>query len=84
MTQEEDSKLTLTPCNWRFSELARGLHCSSWAYLREYAKLVSDYSRRELTYEDDILTAFSGITTTLTTTFLGGFYFGLPRLFFRH
>jgi hypothetical protein len=82
MTQDEDSKTTYTSCNWRFSELARGLHFSTWPDLREYAQLVGDYSRRKLTYEDDVLNAFSGITNTLTKTFLGGFYFGLPRLFF--
>ena len=82
MTQEEDSKPTYASCNWRYSELARGLHFSTWLDLREYAHLVGDYSRRKLTYEDDVLNAFSGITNTLTKTFLGGFYFGLPRLFF--
>lgn len=82
MTQNEDSKPSNTPCKWRFSELARGLHFSTWPDLGEYAQLVGDYSRRELTYKDDVLDAFSGITNTLTKTFLGGFYFGLPRVFF--
>ena len=82
MTHDEDSKPTYTSCKWRFSELARGLHFSTWPDLREYAQLVDNYSRRELTYKDDVLDAFSGITNTLTKTFLGGFYFGLPRLFF--
>lgn len=82
MTQDEESKPTYTSCKWRFSELARGLHFSTWPDLGEYAQLVGDYSRRELTYKNDVLDAFSGITNTLTKTFLGGFYFGLPRLFF--
>lgn len=82
MVQDEGSKVEHSPCNWRFSEVARGLHFSPWPDLGEYSRLVSDYSRRFLTYEDDVLRAFSGVTNTLTKTFLGGFHFGLPRLFF--
>ena len=50
--------------------------------LREYAQLVGDYCDTKLTYEEDILRAFSGITSFFSRTFIGGFHHGLPELFF--
>ena len=64
------------------SKSSRGLRYSQWPNLDQYARLVLDYSYRSLTFEEDIMRAFAGITNTLAATFLGGFHFGLPRLFF--
>lgn len=47
-----------------------------------YARLVVEYNTRELTYPEDALAAFAGITTALSRTFYGGFICGLPSLFF--
>jgi Heterokaryon incompatibility protein (HET) len=69
-------------CLKRFSHASRGLYYSPWPNFEEYASLVSNYSRRSLTSQNDILRAFAGITITLLATFVGGFHFGLPRLFF--
>ena len=64
------------------SKSSRGLRYSPWPNLDQYARLVVDYSYRDLTFKEDIMRAFAGITNTLAATFLGGFHFGLPRLFF--
>src|SRR5689334_2467772 len=45
-----------------------------------YLQLVSAYNTRDLTFDDDVLAAFAGITTSLSS-FEGGFLFGLPELF---
>jgi len=51
---------------------------------RMYSELVCLYSDRDLTYPQDTLLAFSGILTSFTRTFPGGFVGGLPRLFLDH
>ena len=55
---------------------------TSWPDLRAWDDLISEYMRRNLTYEEDILRAFSGILESLGSSMLGGFFFGLPQLFF--
>lgn len=47
-----------------------------------YGMLVEAYQERELTYQEDSLRAFAGITTALSYTFQGGFIHGLPVMFF--
>jgi hypothetical protein len=47
-----------------------------------YEELVQNYNIRQLTHPEDVLAAFSGITTALSQTFHGGFICGLPSLFF--
>ena len=54
----------------------------SWPSLKKWDNLVSGYLDRKLTYEADILRAFSGILRTLERTMSGGFHFGLPEQFF--
>lgn len=46
-----------------------------------YMQLVSAYNTRDLTFDDDVLAAFAGITTSLGSSFEGGFLFGLPEVF---
>ena len=53
-----------------------------WPCLEEWDCLVFLYVRRRLTYEEDILRAFSGILESLSSSMLGGFLFGLPQQFF--
>ncbi|KAK4112665.1 HET-domain-containing protein [Canariomyces notabilis] len=55
---------------------------SRWPDLRQYEHLVSSYSRRLLTYPSDGLRAFSAILARLSRTFKGGFFHGLPELYF--
>lgn len=54
----------------------------SWPCLKKWDNLVSEYLGRKLTYEGDILRAFSGILETLGRGISGGFHFGLPEQFF--
>lgn len=44
----------------------------------QYFRLVENYNVRALTYPDDGLQAFTGVTTALTHVFPGGFAWGLP------
>ncbi len=53
-----------------------------WPCLMKWDNLVSSYLRCRLTYEEDILRAFSGIHELLSSSMLGGFFFGLPQQFF--
>ena len=53
-----------------------------WPCLKKWDNLVSYCLRRRLTYEEDILRAFSGILKSLSSSMLGGFLFGLPQQFF--
>ena len=54
----------------------------SWPCLKKWDNLLSAYLDRRLTYEADILHAFSGILETLGCSISGGFHFGLPEQFF--
>ena len=53
-----------------------------WPNLKKWDNLVSSYLERKLTYEEDILRAFSGVLGALEGGMSGGFHFGLPQLFF--
>ena len=53
-----------------------------WPCLKKWDRLLSLYLKRRLTYEEDILRAFSGILESLSSSMLGGFFFGLPQQFF--
>ena len=53
-----------------------------WPCLKKWDNLLSAYLDRKLTYEEDILHAFSGILETLGGSISGGFHFGLPEQFF--
>ena len=52
-----------------------------WPCLKKWDNLVSSYLERRLTYEEDILRAFSGILAALDGS-MEGFHFGLPQQFF--
>ncbi|CAM1505459.1 Fc.00g110960.m01.CDS01 [Cosmosporella sp. VM-42] len=54
---------------------------SPWPDLDEYARLAMDYSSRRLTFVEDSLRAFSGITHVLSRSFPGGFIYGMPLMF---
>jgi hypothetical protein len=54
----------------------------TWPDILGYQRLVYDFNKRELTYPEDVVDAFSGITTPLSMTFQGGFFYGLPEMFF--
>jgi hypothetical protein len=76
--------------NERSSEKSEQLgfwYCSrvpvcAWPDLEEYSRLAISYSMRKLSYDYDVLNAFSSTTSTLSRTFRDGFLYGLPRIFF--
>ncbi|KAK1749599.1 heterokaryon incompatibility protein-domain-containing protein [Echria macrotheca] len=47
-----------------------------------YASLLSNFSRRVLTYEGDAVRAFSGITTCQARCLSGGILYGIPEILF--
>lgn len=53
-----------------------------WPCLKKWDNLVSSYLKRRLTYEEDILRAFSGVLGALDGSMSEGFHFGLPQQFF--
>ncbi|KAF2107854.1 heterokaryon incompatibility protein-domain-containing protein [Lophiotrema nucula] len=71
----------VTMSGWRVRE-EQDFTCSAWPNFTEYCQLVYDYNQRALTYAEDALRAFAGVTTTLSYSFEGGFLAGLPELFF--
>ncbi|KKA26055.1 hypothetical protein TD95_000337 [Thielaviopsis punctulata] len=69
-------------CSARVSPASLAYRHTYWPDMDEYARLVMDYSTRRLTYVQDTLRAFSGITHLLSRTFMGGFVYGMPVMFF--
>jgi hypothetical protein len=55
---------------------------SSLPNVKEYIALVQDYTRRELTYSDDVLPAITSLLSVMCSSFSGGFIGGLPQMFF--
>lgn len=78
------------PHHWRKPELNAKDHLQEFQSLlrapypdvHELILLLMDYKKRELTYPEDILRAFSGIAYALSASFPGGFVSGLPAGFF--
>ncbi|KAK4031566.1 HET-domain-containing protein, partial [Parachaetomium inaequale] len=62
---------------------AQGFSFSAQPNLGDYARHVAQFNRRQLTYPEDALDAFTGILAILSSTaFTDGFICGLPVLFF--
>lgn len=55
---------------------------STLPMLEEYEALINGFNIRKLTYAEDALSAFAGISAKLGTKFSGGLLSGLPELFF--
>jgi hypothetical protein len=55
---------------------------SSWPDMLRYARLVSLFLQRDLTFPEDVFDAFAGILNQLSRVFSGGFISGLPVLCF--
>lgn len=68
-------------CTNRLSSAILGFQHSPWPDLDEYARIAADYSIRRVTYVEDTLRAFSGITSMLSRTFSDGFMYGMPLMF---
>lgn len=56
--------------------------CLLWPNMFRYARLVSLFNRRNLTYPEDVFDAFAGVLSHLSRSFPGGFISGLPQMCF--
>ena len=78
--QEQNLEVTRLWSTFLSAHIARA--DTLWPCLMKWDNLVSSYLRCKLTYEEDILRAFAGIHELLSSSMLGGFFFGLPQQFF--
>ena len=53
-----------------------------WPDMRRWCELVEEYFLRELSFDTDGLNAIAGLITVMESTSPGGFFYGLPELFF--
>lgn len=59
-----------------------GLRTTPWPDMLRFSRLVAMYITRKLTFPEDILDAFAGVLSHLSTTFQGSFISGLPQMCF--
>ena len=67
------------PSSFRKSMQAQN---ATWPNLDEWDRLVCQFNKRKLTYDEDVLHAFAGVTSTFNSGFHGGILWGIPELFF--
>ena len=67
---------------FRITPWGKSFDFKFWPDLFQYLRMIQNYNTRRLTYPDDGLAAFSGVLSTLSRTFTGGFIWGLPQMFF--
>lgn len=53
-----------------------------WPDLQVWGSLVSQFNKRDLTFDKDVIDAFAGIETAGKPSFPGGFLLGMPQFFF--
>ncbi|KAI1073170.1 hypothetical protein LB507_010764 [Fusarium sp. FIESC RH6] len=66
------------------STFIRRMETPSWPDFRLYANIICPYNGRELSHEEDGLSACLGVLNLLEPAFPGGFICGLPRLYLDH
>jgi hypothetical protein len=67
--------------NYRTNSAINAL-TAPWLDLYHFGLQFCFYNKREFTYPEDNLVTFLGILSVLNTKFEGGFYQGLPGMFF--
>jgi len=72
----------LTTCDQKISAGVAGLNMERWPNWYRLTRLICQFNIRRLTYPEDVIDAFEGAMSSLSTVFSGGFISGLPRLFF--
>lgn len=55
-----------------------------WPDLHRWASLVGEYNSRKLTFDGDVMNAFSGAAAISQRRFNGGLLWGIPEMFFDH
>ncbi|KAL7899072.1 hypothetical protein HDV64DRAFT_249531 [Trichoderma sp. TUCIM 5745] len=54
----------------------------NWPDINHFTRVAQGYSQKHLSFDDDVLHAFAGVTTVLNQSFHSGFHYGLPEVFF--
>ena len=83
--EAQDLSDLLPPRSPRIVNEPVGLHkmvLSPWPDMFRYARLVSLYNRRALSYPEDIVDAFRGALSLLSRSYHGVLISGLPEMFF--
>ena len=55
---------------------------SGYPDLGSLSNMLSNYNKKELTYDEDALAAISGLLTVFSRSFTGGFLYGMPEMLF--
>ena len=66
------------------STFTRRMETPSWPDFGLYADIICSYNGRELSHQEDGLSACLGVLNRLEPAYPGGFIFGLPRLYLDH
>ena len=56
----------------------------TWPDLDRWATMVEEFNKRKLTFDGDVINAFSGATSVFNSRFSGGILWGIPEMFFDH
>ncbi len=56
----------------------------TWPDLESWATMVEEFNRRKLTFDEDVVNAFSGVASVFNSRFSGGILWGIPEMFFDH
>lgn len=54
----------------------------TWPDVDKWTSIAGEFNQKKLTYESDVVDAFSGITSALSGQFSGGVLWGIPEMFF--
>lgn len=63
-------------------DLGQRVIMSGFPDLGSLGRIITDFNKTELRYDEDILPAFSGLLSVLSRSFTGGFLYGIPEMFF--
>lgn len=66
----------------KYKDLRPRVLSSGFPDLGSLDNMLSDYNKRELTFDEDALAAISGLLTLFSRSFTGGFLYGLPEMLF--
>lgn len=66
--------------DWRYLGLSK-LNFT-WPDMRRWCELIEEYASRELSFATDGMNAIAGLISVMETVSQGGFFYGLPELFF--
>lgn len=56
----------------------------TWPNLNMWATMVEEFNKRKLTFDEDVVNAFSGASSVFNSRFSGGILWGIPEMFLDH